>query len=93
MNAYKRVGLIGIGFNKEGLTPEAIALSSSSYLTTNMGLNNIEYNENKEFDRMSAPYEELKENDGKSEVVMFRRNMDYDTKASYIFCTIDSKQI
>lgn len=90
LNAYKRVGLIGIGFNKEGLTPEAIALSSSSYLTTNMGLNNIEYNENKEFDRMSAPYEELKENDGKSEVVMFRRNMDYDTKASYIFCTIDS---
>lgn len=83
-------GLIGIGFNKEGLTPEAIALSSSSYLTTNMGLNNIEYDENKEFDRMSAPYEELKENDGNSEIVMFRRNMEYDTKASYIFCTIDS---
>lgn len=83
-------GLIGIGFNKEGLTPEAIALSSPSYLTTNMGLNNIEYDENKEFDRMSAPYEELKENDGNSEIVMFRRNMEYDTKASYIFCTIDS---
>lgn len=89
---FNRVGMIGIGFNKEGLTPEAIALSSSSYLTTNMGLNNIEYNENIEFRVMSTPYEELKENDGNSEVVMFRRNIDYDTKASYVFCTIDSSK-
>lgn len=83
---------IGIGFNHEGLSPEAIALSSSQYLTTNMGLNNLEYEESEEFRLLSASYSELIENDGKSEVLLFRRNMDYDTKASYVFLTIDSSQ-
>lgn len=34
------VGIVGIGFNKETLTSEAIAVSSNSYKTTNKGLNN-----------------------------------------------------
>lgn len=84
--------MVGIGFNKETLTPEAIALSSKSYLTTNKGINNLEYNEQHEFELMSCTYNELIKNDGKSEVVLFRRNMDYDTKAAYIFCTIDSSK-
>lgn len=81
---------IGIGFNKETIIPEAIVLSSSEYLTTNKGLNNLEYAQSKEFELMSSTYSELIKNDGKSEVVLFRRNIDYDTKASYVFATIDS---
>ena len=41
---------------------------------------------------MSSTYSELEKNDGKSEIILFRRNMDYDTKASYLFLTIDSSQ-
>ena len=37
-------GIIGIGFNGKTIVPEAIAISSSSYKTTNRGINNIEYN-------------------------------------------------
>lgn len=88
----KTLWSMGVGFNEEGLCPEAIALSSSIYLTTNMGLNNLEYSENDEFDLMSSTYSELEKNDGKSEIILFRRNMDYDTKASYLFLTIDSSQ-
>ena len=85
-----KIGIIGIGFNRETLTPEAIAISSNSYKTTNKGLNNLEYNEENEFKEMSAPFSELIKSDGKSEVVMHRRGMDFDTKASYIFAKIDS---
>lgn len=84
------VGIIGIGFNKETLSSEAIAISSNSYKTTNKGLNNIEYDEENEFTEMSSPLSELLESKGQSEIVMHRRGMDFDTKASYIFATIDS---
>lgn len=84
---------MGIGFNQEGLNPEAIVLSSKNYLTTNKGLNHLEYCQKNEFDLMSSNYYELVENDGKSEVVLFRRNIDYDTKASYIFLTIDTSNL
>lgn len=84
------VGIIGIGFNGETLTPEAIAISSDSYKTTNKGLNNIEYNEEQEFKEISAPFVELKERGNKSEVVMYRRGINFDTKASYVLVAIDS---
>ncbi len=84
------VGIIGIGFNKETLTSEAIAISSNSYKTTNKGLNNLEYNEENEFKEMSSPFSELLKAKGQSEIVMHRRGMNFDTKASYIFATIDS---
>lgn len=90
LNHYQNSGFIGIGFNKEGLQPEAIVLSSNYYITTNKGINNLEYNENNEFEIMNSTYNELKNNDGKSEILLYRRNIDYDTKASYMFCTIDS---
>lgn len=83
------VGLLGIGFNKEGVVPEAIVFSCSSYLTTNKGLNHLTSNGD-DFMTFSAPYSELVLNDGRSEVVLFRRNQDYDTKASYLFLSIDS---
>ena len=83
--------MIGIGFNRDGLLPEAIALSSPSYLTTNKGLNNLEYDLKNEFSLTSACYDDLIKNDGKSEVVLFRRNLDYDTKASYIFVAFNSE--
>ena len=84
------VGIIGIGFNEETLTPEAIAISSNSYKTTNKGLNNLEYDEENEFKEMSSPFSELLKAEGKSEIVMHRRGMEFDTKASYIFARIDS---
>ena len=84
------VGIIGIGFNKETLTSEAIAISSNSYKTTNRGLNNLEYNEKNEFLEMSSPFSELLKAKGQSEIVMHRRGMNFDTKASYIFAKIDS---
>ncbi len=83
------VGIKGVGFNSKTLSPEAIIISSSSYKTTNKGLNNIEYNEMKEFEEMSASLKDL-ENATKSEVVLARRGIDFDTKASYIFAVIDS---
>lgn len=85
----RQVGIIGVGFNKETLTPEAIAISSNSYKTTNKGINNLEYYEEAEFEEMSAPFQELIRSD-KSEVVMHRRGLDFDTKASYILAQIDS---
>lgn len=84
------VGIVGIGFNKETLTSEAIAVSSNSYKTTNKGLNNLEDNEENEFREMSSPFSELLKARGQSEIVMHRRGMEFDTKASYIFARIDS---
>ena len=84
------VGIIGVGFNEEKLTTDAIAISSNSYKTTNKGLNNLEYNEENEFEEMSSTFSELIESKGRSEIVMHRRGMDFDTKASYIFATINS---
>lgn len=84
------VGIIGVGFNEEKLTTDAIAISSNSYKTTNKGLNNLEYNEENEFEEMSSTFSELIKSKGQSEIVMHRRGMDFDTKASYIFATIDS---
>ncbi len=71
------------------MTPEAIALSSNSYKTTNKGINNLEYNEEYEFEEMSSPYSELLSKKD-SEIVIHRRGIDFDTKASYIFAKINS---
>ena len=84
------VGIIGVGFNEETLTTDAIAISSNSYKTTNKGLNNLEYKKGKEFEEMSSPFSELIKSNGRSEIVMYRRGMNFETKASYIFATIDS---
>ena len=84
------VGIVGVGFNEETLTTDAIAISSNSYKTTNKGLNNLEYNEENEFEEMSSTFSELIKSRGQSEVVMHRRGIDFDTKASYIFATINS---
>lgn len=87
---FPDVGIIGVGFNEETLTTDAIAISSNSYKTTNKGLNNLEYNEENEFEEMSSTFSELIKSKGRSEIVMHRRGMDFDTKASYIFATINS---
>ena len=83
-------GIIGVGFNEETLTTDAIAISSNSYKTTNKGLYNLEYKKGKEFEEMSSPFSELIKSNGRSEIVMFRRGMNFETKASYIFAIIDS---
>ena len=87
---FPDVGIIGVGFNEETLTTDAIAISSNSYKTTNKGINNLEYNEENEFEEMSSTFSELIKSKGQSEIVMHRRGMDFDTKASYIFATINS---
>ncbi len=84
---------MGVGFNNKNLLPESIAISSSKYLTTNKGLNNLEHSRENEFSLMSCTYPELLENDGKSEIVLFRRNMECDTRASYLFLTVDSSNL
>ena len=84
------VGIVGVGFNEETLTTDAIAISSNSYKTTNKGLNNLEYDEENEFEEMSSTFSELIKSRGQSEIVMHRRGIDFDTKASYIFATINS---
>ncbi len=89
---FENAWRMGIGFNREGLGEEAVALVSSRYLTTNRSLNNMEYDQNREFENLSASYPELVKNDGKSEVVLLRRGMDFDTKANYVFVTIDSRE-
>ena len=53
------VGIVGVGFNEETLTTDAIAISSNSYKTTNKGINNLEYNEENEFEEMSSTFSEL----------------------------------
>ena len=83
-------GIVGVGFNEETITTDAIAISSNSYKTTNKGLNNLEYKKGKEFEEMSSPFSELIKSNGRSEIVMYRRGMNFETKASYIFATIDS---
>lgn len=88
-NPFK--SFIGVGFNSETLAPEAIVLSSNSYLTTNKGLNNLEYNKDYEFEFTKSSYNDLKNNDGKSEIVLFRKNIDFETKASYVFVSFDSQ--
>ncbi len=84
-----KTGIRGIGFNNETLSPEAIAMSSGSYKTTNKSLNRLEYDETRELEEMSAPIQDLKLA-SMSEVVLQRRGIDFDTKASYIFAVIDS---
>ncbi len=81
--------ILGVGFNSETLSPEAIAISSNQYKTTNKGVYNIEDTEGNEFEQTSAPLQEL-EGVAKTEVVMHRRGEDYDTKASYLFAIVNS---
>lgn len=78
---------IGIGFDKNGLEPENIAISSPQYLTTNMGINNLEIHPEHAFSTLSSPLSELKKAN-KSELVLFRKNIDSVTKASYVFVSI-----
>ncbi len=84
------IGRIGIGFDKKGLDPRGIILSSTTYLTTNRGIGNIEYSNEEEFNILSNTYKELLKAGNSSEILLFRRNIDFDTKASYIFAIIDS---
>ncbi len=88
----QREEMVGIGFNAETVDPEAIIMSAEYYLTTNRGVNNIEYDTRHEFEVVSSPFNELIKNDGGNEVVMFRRGMDFDTKAAYVFVSYDSEK-
>lgn len=78
---------IGIGFDRNGLKAENIAISSPQYLTTNKGLNNLEVSSEAMFKILSSPISELK-NAKKSEIVLFRKNIDSVTKASYVFAIV-----
>ena len=85
-------GMMGIGFNRQGLNEESIALSSKNYVTTNMGINNLEIYENNDFKELSSNSEEIENHPYKSEIVLFRRNIDSDTKAGYLFVCVSSEE-
>lgn len=78
---------VGIGFDRNGLKPENIAVSSCQYITSNMGINNIEIDSEHIFSVLSSPISELKKST-KSELVLFRKNIDSVTKASYVFAIV-----
>lgn len=78
---------IGIGFDKNGLQPENIAVSSCQYLTSNTGIDNLEINSERMFTILSSPISELKKSP-KSELILFRKNIDSVTRASYVFAII-----
>ena len=83
-------GFIGIGFDKNSLTPENIAISSSAYKTTNMGIENLEVSPEKEFEELSSPLSELEQvHRAQSEVVLFRKGMEMPTKAAYVFVGVE----
>lgn len=86
------IGFMGIGFNSDGVPLESIALSSKNYITTNKGIYNIELNENNDFKNLSNNTKEIEISPFKSEIVLFRRNIDSDTKASYLFVIVSSDE-
>ena len=51
--------ILGVGFNQESLHPDAIAISSNVYQTTNKGVNNIEIGAEEEFSSTSAPCSQI----------------------------------
>ena len=83
-------GFMGIGFNKEGLSLESIALSSKDYITSNKGLNNLSIDPDSEFECLSNSSEDIESSNYKSELILFRRGIDSDTKASYLFVIVSS---
>ena len=58
-----------------------------------IGIYNIELKENNDFKNLSNNSKEIENNPFKSEIVLFRRNIDSDTKASYLFVIISSEKI
>ena len=81
---------MGIGFNKEGLSLESIALSSKDYITSNKGLNNLSIDPDSEFECLSNSSIDIESSNYKSELILFRRGIDSDTKASYLFVIVSS---
>lgn len=78
---------VGIGFDKNGLPSENIIISSPNYLTTNKGINNIEVDDNSIFRQLSTPLSEL-EKSVRSELVLHRKNIESETKSSYVFVVL-----
>lgn len=81
---------IGIGFNKNSITSENIALMSDTYQTTNKGIENIETEPNDSFKAYSATLEELQQN--KNEVVLHRNGVEDSTKASFIYVALSGTE-
>ncbi len=79
---------VGVGFDKNGIRPENIIISSSSYQTTNMGVDNLEVSPEYRFMAFSAPLEELSKF-SRTEIVMYRDNNGITTDASYVFAVIN----
>ena len=57
-----------------------------------MGINNLEIYENNDFKELSSNSEEIENHPYKSEIVLFRRNIDSDTKAGYLFVCVSSEE-
>lgn len=80
---------IGVGFDKYGLTPDNIALSSSNK-PNDINRNNID--SQKMFEFFSSPLSELKLAK-KSEIVLFKQGPNLPTKVSYVFAILSGNKI
>lgn len=81
---------IGVGFDRLGLTPDNIALSSSINKPNN--LNNTNISSTQMFELFSSPLSELKIAK-KSEVVLFKQGPSLPTKVSYVFAITSGNKI
>lgn len=81
---------MGIGLDKNGLDPENIIMSSTRYITSNMGVDNIEVKNSDTFRVLSATKDELEKSGGMNEIVMFRQGVESNTNASYVFVALDN---
>ena len=79
-------GQIALGFSKETLSPELIAMISNKNIHSNKGINYVE--SSNPFEDFSASYDELvsdeKKIGGNTEVVLFRNSYECSLKPSYV---------
>mgnify|MGYP004664603837 FL=1 len=79
-------GQIALGFSKETLSPELIAMISNKNIHSNKGINYVE--SSNPFEDFSASYDELvsdeKKIGGNTEVVLFRNSYESSLKPSYV---------
>jgi hypothetical protein len=83
---------VGVGFDRIGLTPDNIALSSANP-STQMSINtNRKIETTRMFSFFSSPLSELKLS-RKSEIVLFKQGPNLPTKVSYVFAIISGNKI
>lgn len=89
-NILKMSTSMGIGFDQKGIDIENILFSSTKYMTTNKGLNNIELDDS-ELNSASQPLNVM-ENSSRNEILMERNKENNSVKPSYIYVALSGKK-